>query len=143
MVLRPDALRSRLLKLEEVISGLEGLHAGGDPGGTQQRDRWATERGLQLGAEIVLDIGNHVLSAHYGVNAANHEDVITQLDARGVIDRSLRDRLRGLGGFRNVLVRDYVRLDPRRVSSFAARAPADFAAFAQAVRSWIESALEN
>ncbi len=141
MVLRPDALRRRLLKLEEVISGLEEIGAEGTGGASQPRDRWALERGLQLGAEIVLDIGNHILSAHYGVSAENHEDVITQLHTRGVIDDALRERLRGLGGFRNVLVHDYVRLDVDRVESFASRAPGDFAAFAHAVREWIAATL--
>jgi len=141
VVLRPDALRSRLLKLEEVISGLERLKTDDVLGGSQQRDRWALERGLQLGAEIVLDIGNHILSAHFGVSAENHEDVITQLHVQGVIDEPLRNRLRGLGGFRNVLVHDYVRLDPSRVESFASRAPTDFAAFAQSVRKWMALAL--
>jgi uncharacterized protein YutE (UPF0331/DUF86 family) len=142
MVLRPDALRRRLLKLEEVISGLEELGSRGGAGASQPRDRWALERGLQLGAEIVLDIGNHILSAHYGVSADNHEDVITQLHVRGVIDESLRERLRGLGGFRNILVHDYVRLDADRVESFAARAPGDFSAFAHAVREWIAATLD-
>ncbi len=141
MVLRPDALRSRLLKLEEVISGLERMADRNAPGGSEQQSRWALERGLQLGAEIVLDIGNHILSAHFGVSAENHEDVITQLHAHGVIDDSLRSRLRGLGGFRNILVHDYVRLDPTRVDAFASRAPDDFSTFVRAARRWIKENL--
>ncbi len=141
MVLRPDALRSRLLKLEEVISGLEGLAAERAQPRPPQMGQWALERGLQLGAEIVLDIGNHILSAHFGISAETHEDVISQLHRQGVIDGETRDSLRGLGGFRNVLVHDYVRLDRARVESFAARAPADFARFAQAVRDWMKTAL--
>lgn len=137
MVLRPDALRSRLLKLEEVVSGLQTLAAAHDATPSLQRDRWALERGLQLGAEIVLDIGNHLLSAHFGVSAADHEDVIAQLHANEVIDAELRARLRGLGGFRNILVHDYVRLDATRVAAFALRAPVDFSRFAQAVRKWL------
>ena len=137
MVLRPDALRGRLLKLEEVISGLEEIAAAESNRRSEQRDQWALERGLQLGAEIVLDIGNHILSAHFGVSAEDHEDVIAQLHAHAVIDEATTGRLRGLGGFRNVLVHDYVRLDRSRVESFASRAPADFAMFAQAIRKWL------
>jgi len=142
VVLRPDALRARLLKLEEVISGLEALASAGDSTPSPQRDRWALERGLQLGAEIILDIGNHILSAHFGVAAADHEDVIAQLHAHGVIDDELRARLRGLGGFSNILVHDYARLDAARVASFAARAPTDFSSFAQGVRTWLAATLK-
>ncbi|MGH2671146.1 MAG: DUF86 domain-containing protein, partial [bacterium] len=57
------------------------------------RDAWIVERGLQLGAETILDIGNHILSAHFGVSAEDHESVITLLAREGVIDEELRARL--------------------------------------------------
>ena len=139
MVLRVDAVRARLLKLEEVISRLEEIERAGvaTPGGTF-RDAWAVERGLQLGAEIVLDVGNHVLSAHFGVSAEDHEDVIAQLERCGVISHELRERLKGLGGFRNILVHDYLRLDPDRVAAHSARAPRDFSDFVVALRAWLK-----
>ncbi len=70
MVLRPEAVRERLLRLEEVISRLEELRRL-DARALREgfREVWAVERGLQLGAEIVLDVGNHILSAHFGVSA--------------------------------------------------------------------------
>lgn len=140
MVLRTDAVRARLLKLEEVISRLEELtHPGAAAGGASFRDAWAAERGLQLAAEIVLDVGNHVLSAHFGVSAEDHEDVIAQLERCAVIDHALRGRLKGLGGFRNILVHDYLRLDPERVATHLARAPRDFSAFAAAIRRWLDA----
>ena len=48
-------------------------------------------RGLQLGAEILFDVGNHILSAHFGVSATDYEDIIVQLGSHGVIDASLRE----------------------------------------------------
>jgi len=138
MVLRADAVRERLLKLEEVISTLEAIGqptSAGDP-----RDAWARERGLQLGAEIVLDVGNHILSAHFGVSAQDYEDIIAQLGARGVLEPELRARLKGLGGFRNILVHGYLRLDPARVEAYLQRAPTDFADFTRAIRGWLERA---
>jgi len=77
MVLRPEAVRERLLRLEEVISRLEELRRL-DARTLREgfREVWAVERGLQLGAEIVLDVGNHILSAHFGVSAQDYEDII-------------------------------------------------------------------
>ncbi len=138
MVLRPEAVRQRLLKLEEAISRLEEI------GRTDRamlrtsfRDAWAAERGLQVAAEIVLDVGNHVLSAHFGESARDYEDVIAQLAARGVIDEPLRARLKGLGGFRNILVHGYLELDADRVADYLVKGPADFAAFLGAMRAWL------
>ena len=138
MVLRVESVRERLLRLEEVISQLEQLRARRS-GSEDYRDRWAIERGLQLGAEIVLDIGNHVLSAHFGVSARDYEDILTQLVAQQVISSALHTRLRGIGGFRNLLVHDYMRLDPAIVSEQLERAPTDFSAFSLEVRAWLES----
>lgn len=138
MVLRPDAVRERLLMLEEVISNLESVGSlDADALRASFRDAWTAERGLQLGAEAILDVGNHILSAHFGVTAKDYEDIITQLAARGVIDRTLRTQLKGLGGFRNVLVHGYLRIDPQRVAEHLAAAPARFSAFASQIRQWM------
>lgn len=138
MVLRVDAIRARLLKLEEVIEhllelrGLSVQEIEGD-----FRNAWSLERGLQLGAEVLLDVGNHVLSAHYGVAAADYEDILTKLGRNGVIGADLAARLRGLGGFRNILVHGYLELDPERVHQHLQSAPEDFGAFSRALRQWL------
>lgn len=110
--------------------------------GTGFRDEWAVERGLHLGAEILFDIGNHILSAHFGVSAADYEDIVVQLGVAGVIDSTLRDRLTGLGGFRNILVHGYLRVNSERVLDALARAPEDFADFAAAIRRWLEHTIK-
>lgn len=144
MVLRPEALRERLLKLEEVISRLqEARQIDRATLRTNFRDAWIAERGLQLGAEIIFDIGNHVLSAHFGVSPTDYEDIIAQLAAHTVIDDALRARLKGLGGFRNILVHDYLRVDPDRVADYLAKAPADFSEFARQLREWLATAIES
>lgn len=138
MVLRPEAIRERLLKLEEVISRLEELGRL-EPHALQKnfRDAWAAERGLQLGAEIIFDVGNHILSAHFGISAEDYEDIIARLGASGVLDGATRDRLKGLGGFRNILVHGYLRVEPDRVAEFLKTGPARFSEFARAVRDWL------
>lgn len=140
MVLRPDAIRERLLRLEEVISELDGLRAMGEAAvhGTL-RDRWSVERGLQLGAETLFEIGQHILSARFGVAPQDYEDIVPQLAARGVVTPELANRLKGLGGFRNLLVHEYARLDPVRVLENLSRAPTDFGDFIAAIRRWLEA----
>jgi uncharacterized protein YutE (UPF0331/DUF86 family) len=139
VVLRPEALRERLLRLEEVTSRLEELARTEPLTPASFRDIWAVERGLHLAAEIVFDIGNHILSAHFGVSAADYEDILVQLARREVIPASLLARLKGLGGFRNILVHGYLRVDPKRVQEFLRAAPAQFSEFAAAIRHWLTS----
>ncbi len=140
MVLKPEAIRARLLKLEEVISRLEQLQTVDIRRGF--RDAWAVERGLQLAAEVVFDIGNHILSAHFGVSAQDYESILEQLSVQGVIPPDLRQQLKGLGGFRNILVHDYLRLDPDAVEQRLRQAPGDFSALAIAIRAWLDSHTE-
>jgi len=139
VVLRPEAIRARLLKLEEVTSRLEEINQIDRFELTRDfRNAWSAERGLQIGAETILGIGNHILSAHFGVSAEDYESIIVELGAKGVIDPSLRKRLQGLGGFRNILVHGYLRIDPECVADFLARAPQDFPDFGSAIRTWLD-----
>jgi uncharacterized protein YutE (UPF0331/DUF86 family) len=140
VVLRPEAIRARLLRLELVVSRLQEL-SGLDRRELQEdfRAAWTVERGLQLAAEIVFDIGNHILSAHFAVTAQDYEDILTQLAAHRVLDPALRERLRGLGGFRNILVHGYLALDTERVADALSRAPQDFSGFIGGVRAWLST----
>jgi uncharacterized protein YutE (UPF0331/DUF86 family) len=47
------------------------------------------------------------------------------------------EELKGLGGFRNVLVHGYQRVDPERVVEHLGP-PIRFSRFARAVRDWLE-----
>lgn len=57
----------------------------------------------------------------------------------GVISRSLYRRLRGAGGFRNVLVHEYLQIDLERVARFLSKAPAVFRAFADELIEWLRA----
>src|SRR5262245_27901723 len=138
MVLRIDTVRVRLLRLEEVVSQLEELASlGADALAASVAHTWAVERGLALAAEILFDIGNHILSAHFGVAAESYEDILDQLALHGVLEADLRARLKGLGGFRNILIHDYLRLDRERVLATLQGVPRDFGDFAASVGSWL------
>jgi uncharacterized protein YutE (UPF0331/DUF86 family) len=80
------------------------------------------------------------LSAHFGVSARDYENVLTQLAVCGVIDSGLRERFRGLGGFRNLLVHGYLKLDADRVAQVLADAPERFSTLARAIRDWLANA---
>lgn len=138
MPLRVDAVEVRLLRLEAVISELTQL-AGTDPDHLRENrlEMWGVERGLQLGAEILLDIGNHILVSQYGVSSQEYRDIFKRLAERKVISHSLAERLSGLPGFRNILVHDYLDLDTERVLANLRRAPKDFSEFSREIRDWL------
>jgi uncharacterized protein YutE (UPF0331/DUF86 family) len=63
--------------------------------------------------------------------------VIRLLAAHGVISADLELRLRGLGGFRNILVHGYREIDEAKVYEFLQHDSAVFRDFANAVGAWL------
>lgn len=105
MTFRPQVVRERLRKLGEVVENLRRVRdVEREEFVASFRHYWLAERGLQLAAEAVFDIGNHVLSGHFNVHATDCENVLQRLAEQGVLSSGLREGMRGLGGFRNVLV---------------------------------------
>jgi uncharacterized protein YutE (UPF0331/DUF86 family) len=105
-----------------------------------QRDedlQWLVERGLHLGCEIVLDLGNHVLAGAFGRTSETYEQILDGLLAERVVSPELRGELQGLGGFRNVLVHEYLEIDPTRIVEALAHAPERFARFADELHRWL------
>jgi uncharacterized protein YutE (UPF0331/DUF86 family) len=135
LVVKIELLRERLAALRATIERLRTLRAQdqGDP-----ISEWAIERGLQIAAQSVFDIGNHVLSGGFGERPSEYAQVPSSLAREGVISEALRSKLEGLAGFRNLLVHDYVRVDPARVHQLLRDRLEDLAAFADQVEGWLD-----
>jgi len=129
-----------LAKLEEIVTRLGEIgRVSFEEFRNDYRHAWLAERGLQLGAQIILDVGNHILAGEYGESASDYQDILRRLGARGVLSVGLMERLSGLGGFRNILVHGYLQIDPRKVYDALARAPKDFTDFEAELDAWLRN----
>lgn len=138
MTLRHAAVEARLRRLHQITRRLRRFRTRGADQIRQDEDlQWLVERGLHLGCEIVLDVGNHVLVGVFARPSEQYEEILTGLAAEGVISPELRAELAGLGGFRNVLVHDYLDIDVDRVIAALEQAPERFDRFAQELHDWI------
>ncbi|MGB8299394.1 MAG: DUF86 domain-containing protein [Polyangia bacterium] len=135
MVVRREALCERIAGLRAACSRLAEL---GTRPTTDSATEWAAERGLQIAAQAVFDIGNHVLAGGFAERPADYAAIPGMLCGRGVIGPELEARLRGLAGFRNLLVHDYARVDPKQVREMLETRLPDLAAFADAVEEWLD-----
>ena len=135
MVVRHEVLRERLAGLREALARLEDIQSKPLADAIAE---WAMERGLQIAAQRVFDIGNHVIAAGFGERPTDYASVTVALCRLGVIPPELEARLRGLAGFRNLLVHDYARVDPKRVREVLEKRASDLAEFANAVESWMD-----
>jgi hypothetical protein len=44
-----------------------------------QRKAWVIERGIEAGAQLILEIADHVLSDHFGYYSETYEDTLKGL----------------------------------------------------------------
>lgn len=133
MVLRREALDERIALLRRTVAR---LRAAAKRDLNDDWDQWALERGLQLAAQALFDVGNHVLAGAFSARPKEYANVPPELARRSVISDELAARLAGLAGFRNLLVHDYAEVDPVRVRDLLRTRLDDFADFADAIEKW-------
>lgn len=140
MTLRPQVVHERLRKLREILRNLEKVKAVPQEEFVASFEHyWLGERGLHLAAEAVFDIGNHILAGHFNVHPSDYEDVLDRLAQQGVVSPDLRERLRGLGGFRNILVHAYLEIDEGRVYKSLQDELDAFDEFAEGIEAFLDS----
>ncbi len=140
MTLRPEIVYERLRRLREVVSNLESLReVPRQEFVASFHHYWLAERGLQLAAEILFDVGNHILAGRFGASPSTYEEIPQKLCERKVISENLRDRLRGLGGFRNILVHDYLDVNRDLLYGFLQEELGYFGRFADEVEVFLGS----
>ncbi len=102
--------------------------------------RWAVQHGLLVGISLILHAAQHILTRRFGTLPESYEACLAELRTHGFISCALYGRLRGAGGFRNVLVQEHLQVDLKRIALYARRAPTTFRHFADELIRWLEQA---
>jgi uncharacterized protein YutE (UPF0331/DUF86 family) len=89
---------------------------------------------LWQATQIVIDLAMAACLAMSLGTPSSYADAFRKLEAAGVIDARLSDRLVRAAGFRNVVAHAYETLDMARVHAAATSGPADLRAFLALVR---------
>ncbi|AGB42245.1 hypothetical protein Halha_2371 [Halobacteroides halobius DSM 5150] len=100
--------------------------------------RWVIERGLQLSIQLVLDIGNHILSEE-GITVNNYTGILKELGELEVIPPEFAKKIKGMAGFRNVLVHDYMEVDLELLVRVINNSLKDFKKFAQYILDYLNN----
>lgn len=138
MVFKKASVLERLKNLEEVLEALQAKSGVTFEEYRKSRDtQWVIERGLEIASSIIFDVGNHILAGVYRTPAEEYEEILEKLWEKGVLSDDLYASLRGLGGFRNLLVHGYLRLDPRLVYENFQKALQVFPGFIAEVEAWL------
>ncbi|HZD22266.1 MAG TPA: DUF86 domain-containing protein [Acidimicrobiia bacterium] len=113
-----DVVRQKLAAIEDSLETLEGL---GDVDKTRLRqDRVvaaAVERLISRIVDLAVDINSHVVSAVAGRGPGEYAESFRMAAGVELIDSALSDDLVGSVGMRNVIVHQYVDLDPGLIAA--------------------------
>ena len=98
----------------------------------------AAERSLQLAAQTVVDIATHVITADYDTRVQDYRQAIESLGQEGVLPLTFAERLAPVAGFRNILVHEYLTVDPAKVYDILIHGRADLEEFAQKIIEYLQ-----
>ncbi len=139
MVLKPESIIQRLTELDRTLQELAKYRAIDQEMLRQDlSQRWIIERGLITAASIILDIADHILAGHAGLYAETYENSLEELYHYKVISAQLYQHLKGLGGFRNILVHSYLNINTTIVFEHFQKALDIFPVFAQEILAWLD-----
>ncbi len=104
--------------------------------------RWIIERGLISAASVIFDITDHILAGHFGCYAQTYEESLQMFYDKKVLSHELYCQIKGLGGFRNILIHRYLQIDQREVYGNFYKALDVFPYFIMDVLSWLDNEIQ-
>ncbi len=112
MVFKKESIEQRLKKLREIYKFFD-LHKS-ITFEQLQKDitlSFAVERASALAAEIIIDVLAHILSSDSNIFPDTYEETIKLSCRNKIISEKLYKNIKGLGGYRNILIHEYLALD--------------------------------
>lgn len=91
------------------------------------------ERTLQVAIEACLDLAGHIISYEGFREPLDNKDCFQVLLENDIIPPELNERLKKMAQFRNVVVHDYIRVNPEIVYAIVQKNIRDIVAFSQIV----------
>jgi uncharacterized protein YutE (UPF0331/DUF86 family) len=133
-------IQRRLIRLDRLLKGL-GKYTGltYEVYAQDEDVQSIIERRLQVLAQICLDIANYLV-ARLGLEVPDEEEnVFTMLAKAGLLSHPLAGQMKGLVGFRNILVHDYLEIDQEIVFENFAKNMRDFRDFAAEITDYLDT----
>jgi uncharacterized protein YutE (UPF0331/DUF86 family) len=127
-----DVLINKAAAIERAVRRVRDEHAGDDSNLLANQTRQdAIILNLQRACESSIDAAMHLVRVHRLGIPQQTREAFDLLEAGGLLEASLADRLRKMVGFRNVAIHDYQKLNLDIVRRIVVDHLEDFLAFAR------------
>lgn len=130
-----ETIVRRLTFLEEYCSDLDEARQNINREKFQDKVvRRYIERTLHMAIEACLDIANHIVSYEGYREPVDNKDIFQVLFEQKILDERLTENLKKMAQFRNVIVHDYIRIQPEIVYAILQKNLGDILEFANLVK---------
>lgn len=131
-----EVILRRLVLLEEYLRDLEdvGKTATWEQFSADKVIRRYVERTLHMAIEACLDMTNHIISYEGLREPRTNRDSFDILREHGLLEADLSEKLKKMAQFRNVIVHDYIRLQPEIVYAVLTKHLIDISAFGKTIK---------
>ncbi|MBS3137704.1 DUF86 domain-containing protein [Candidatus Woesearchaeota archaeon] len=136
-----DEKKRILMKLEEMnkyLIELENILPTEDEYIHSLTERRASEKTIELAIEAVIAIISIIVAKERLGFPEDEDSLINLLEQKKIFSSKLCQTLRGMKGFRNVLVHKYGEIDDELAYEFLSNQLSDFEAFEKEVRKYLQ-----
>ena len=138
MSIKVEIVLGLLVSLREHLERLRPFQAESLPDLTKDWVKWyALLHALQILVEHVTDVGNHLLAGTGQTVPDDARIAIRQLGVSGIIPYDFAERIAPMTGFRNVVVHEYLTVDPAIVYGVLQHGLGDIQQFASYVEDYL------
>ena len=125
-----DRIITKIDELEGYLKELRSIIPEGyDEYLLSTEKRRACERLLQISVECVIDICGLLISGLRLGLPSEESEIIEKLFLNNIVSEEMKDTLKSMKGFRNILVHDYAKLDNALIYEIATTRLIDFERF--------------
>lgn len=133
------SIKNKLAKLEECIEVLEKLKETPKKEFLKNKEKsGAAMHYLVIGIEVIVDIGQHILSEIFNSRGESYEEIILKLGEKKVANKNFAKENAKMAKFRNLLIHEYIKVDLNKVYANLQKAPDIFRQFAKYFQEFLE-----
>lgn len=133
-----ERILAKIDELDSYLKELKGIAPKSFEEYQQVEKKRACERLLQVSIETVIDICSLFVSGLRLGLPAEEADLFNKVVEANILPKQMREKLREMKGFRNILVHEYAHVDDRLVYQVVTEKLEDFKTFKREVLRFIK-----